>query len=196
MNDPLLTLLVVALIGAGVIALVLSFRLGAVRRTIDAQAQALAMQRVQEWRAAELEEVRRECDALAQQAAQNALERWKDAHEQSIRQDAIDRSRAVIAGKVTEHLVPYLPEFRFNPKDARFVGSPVDIVVFDGLDDGAEDVSIVFVEIKTGSSALSARERRIREAIRAGRVGWEEVRVTLPKAVNGPARALPPRSGR
>ena len=26
-----------------------------------------------------------------------------------------------------EQLVPYLPEFGFNPKDARFLGSPVDL---------------------------------------------------------------------
>ncbi len=169
MNDPAVTLLVVGLVAAVVTSLVLSLRLGALRR---------------------------ECDALAHQTAQNAFEQWKDAHEERIRQDAIDRSRAVIAGQVTEHLVPYLPGFRFNPKDARFIGSPVDIVVFDGLDEGAEDVSVVFLEIKTGGATLSGRERRIREAIRAGRVGWEEIRGAAPKASVAPARTLARRSGR
>ncbi len=92
-----------------------------------------------------------------------------------IRQDAINRSRAVIAGKATEHLVPYLPGFNFNPKDARFIGAPVDRIVFDGLDVG--DVQrIVFIEVKTGAASLTTRERRVRDAIRANRVEWLELR--------------------
>src|ERR687887_287912 len=73
--------------------------------------------------------------------------------------DAIQRSRAIIIGKVTEHVVPYLPDFAFNPKDARFIGSPVDLVVFDGLDDEAVK-QIVFVEVKASTTtSLTKRER-------------------------------------
>jgi predicted Holliday junction resolvase-like endonuclease len=57
------------------------------------------------------------------------------------------------------------------------LGSPVDLVVFDGMDEDALR-EIVFVEIKTGASAtLSARERRIRDTVRAGRVRWQELRI-------------------
>jgi predicted Holliday junction resolvase-like endonuclease len=38
----------------------------------------------------------------------------------------------VTFGKVTEHFIPDLPDFAYNPKDARFLGSPVDFIVFDG----------------------------------------------------------------
>jgi predicted Holliday junction resolvase-like endonuclease len=58
---------------------------------------------------------------------------WKARYSAAIRDNAVQRSLAVTAGKVHEQLVPYLPEFGFNPKDARFLGSPVDLVVFDGL---------------------------------------------------------------
>ena len=61
---------------------------------------------------------------------------WKARPTGAIRQDAIQRSLAVTIGKVSEQLVPYLPDFPFNPKDARFLGSPVDLVVFDGMDEG------------------------------------------------------------
>ena len=63
---------------------------------------------------------------------------WKARYTRAVRQDAIQRSLAVTAGKVLEQLVPYLPAFPFNPKDVRFLGSPVDFVVFDGLSDGQE----------------------------------------------------------
>jgi predicted Holliday junction resolvase-like endonuclease len=92
-----------------------------------------------------------------------------------VRRDALLRSRAVIAGKVVEQLTPYLPDFPFNPKDARFLGSPVDLVVFDGLDEGTLR-RVVFVEVKTSSAMLTARERELRDAVKARRVEWMELR--------------------
>ncbi len=101
---------------------------------------------------------------------------WKARHTGAIRQDAIQRSLAVTVGKVSEQLVPYLPDFHFNPKDVRFLGSPVDLVVFDGLDAGAVR-RVIFIEVKTGASSLSTRERHVRDAIQAGNVEWTELRV-------------------
>jgi len=102
---------------------------------------------------------------------------WKAKHTSAIRQDAVSRSQAVTAGKVSEQLVPLLPGFTFNPKDVRFLGSPVDLVVFDGLSDGSVR-EVIFVEVKTGGGVLSSRERQVREAIREQRVRWEELRLT------------------
>ena len=102
---------------------------------------------------------------------------WRARYSARIRDDAVQRSLAVTAGKVHEQLIPYLPEFGFNPKDARFLGSPVDLVVFDGLADG--DVRrVVFLEVKTGGAPLTARERQVRDAVEARAVEWLELRVT------------------
>ena len=100
---------------------------------------------------------------------------WKVRYTRTVRRDAVQRSQAVIAGKVFEQLIPYLPGFGYNPKDARFLGSPVDFVVFDGLSEGSVD-RVVFVEVKTGASALTPRERLVRDAIRARRIEWVEMR--------------------
>ena len=101
---------------------------------------------------------------------------WKAGYTRAVRQDAVQRSVAVIAGKVYEQLVPYLPDFPFNPKDVRFLGSPVDFVVFDGLSDG-HVTRIVFVEVKTGGADLSTRERRVRAAVADRRIEWHELRI-------------------
>jgi len=102
---------------------------------------------------------------------------WKLRYSASIREDAVQRSLAVTAGKVHEQLVPYLPEFGFNPKDARFLGSPVDLIVFDGL--AAGDVRrIVFLEVKTGGASLTARERQVRDVVESREVVWAELRLT------------------
>jgi predicted Holliday junction resolvase-like endonuclease len=100
---------------------------------------------------------------------------WRVGYTRAVRLDAVQRSQAVTAGKVFEQLVPYLPGFAFNPKDARFLGSPVDFVVFDGLNDGAVR-RVVFVEVKTGGAELSRRERQVRDAVEARQVAWVEIR--------------------
>ena len=101
---------------------------------------------------------------------------WRLRYSAAIRENAVQRSLAVTAGKVHEQLVPYLPEFGFNPKDARFLGSPVDLVVFDGL--AAGDVKrVVFLEVKTGGAPLTTRERQVREVIDAREVVWAELRL-------------------
>jgi len=104
------------------------------------------------------------------------FELWKAAYTKEVRRDAVQRSQATTVGLVSEQLVPFFPQFKWNPKDARFLGKPVDFIVFDGLD--AEEVrAIVFVEVKTGSSALTTRERLLRDAIRQKRVEWCELRL-------------------
>jgi len=107
-----------------------------------------------------------------------------------IRRHAVSQSRAVTRGQVFEQFAAYFPSFQFNPKDAQFLGKPVDFVVFDGLDEG-ELHRIVFVEIKTGAAALSTRERSIREAIERGRVEWRELRLGSDAAAQiSPSRGL------
>ncbi|HKP49922.1 MAG TPA: Holliday junction resolvase-like protein, partial [Gemmatimonadales bacterium] len=64
------------------------------------------------------------------------------------------------------------------------LGSPTDLIVFDGLARG-EVKRVVFLEVKTGGSCLTARERSVRDAIEAGEVEWLEVRLTLPLAESG-----------
>ncbi len=101
---------------------------------------------------------------------------WKARYTALIRADAVQRSLAVTAGKVHEQLTPYLPAFPYNPKDVRFLGSPVDLVVFDGLAEG-DLRQIVFVEVKTGAAALTSRERCVRDVVQARAVAWAELRV-------------------
>jgi predicted Holliday junction resolvase-like endonuclease len=101
---------------------------------------------------------------------------WKWRYTHAVRRDAVQRSEAVTVGKVAEQLLPFFPEFRFNPRDARFLGAPVDLVVFDVLAEG-RCARVVFVEVKTRGSTLSTRERLVRDAVQAGRVEWLELRV-------------------
>lgn len=118
------------------------------------------------WRSTELE-------TQAQEKADLLFRDWVQQEEKKIREDAIMRSEAVITGKVTEHLIPFFPNFKYNPKDARFIGTPVDLVVFNGLSEGHVG-SIAFIEVKTGKTAsLSNRERQVRNCVQSKNVTWE-----------------------
>jgi predicted Holliday junction resolvase-like endonuclease len=101
---------------------------------------------------------------------------WKAWYTREVRRDAIRRSLAVVTGKVSEQLVPYWPQFPFQPRDARFLGAPVDFIVFDGLSEGAVR-RVVLVEVKTGEARVSPRERDIRDAVERGAVEWMELRI-------------------
>ena len=95
------------------------------------------------------------------------------------RKESVEKSRAVIRGQATEHLAPYVME-NVNPKDCRFMGNPIDYVVFDGLSDVTDKVAkdikeIIFVDVKTGKSNLTTVQRRIRDAIKEGRVSFQVV---------------------
>ena len=134
----------------------------------------LANQQFDEFKRKELDILRGVLAESAKESALAELETWKIQNETFYRQDAINRSKAVILGKVTEHLVPFQNGFPFNPKEARFIGSPIDIIVFDGIDN--EDVVDIYIlEIKTGNSSLNKRQRLIRDAVREGRVHWREL---------------------
>lgn len=137
-----------------------------------------SLAQLESWRQQELDLSRKQQLETARNEALVQFEQWKIDYTKGIRQDAIQKSQSVIAGKVTEHFVPYLPEFKYNPKDARFLGTPIDFVIFDGLDEG-QVKGIVFAEIKTGSSTMNTRERQVRDAVQAGKIEWVEIRPQL-----------------
>lgn len=109
------------------------------------------------------------------------FEKWKLEAAGEIRKDSVNRSRSTLKGKIAEQMAPLLPEFAYNPADARFIGSPVDYVIFEGLTDVADEkkkeIRIVFMDIKHGTGNLSRTQRVIRDAVLAKKISWETLRV-------------------
>jgi predicted Holliday junction resolvase-like endonuclease len=104
--------------------------------------------------------------------------RYGELELEAARRDAAKRSRGVLAGKGAEQVAPLVPAFsdRFESSEARFLGAPIDYIVFDGLGSG-ELREIVLVEVKTGRSQLNANEREVERAIAEGRVSFEILRL-------------------
>ena len=130
----------------------------------------------------EIIEIRSEMTTWKAQEEEKMHDRIRDA-----RDDALKRSRVVLKGKIGEQLAPIFDVFPFDVADARFIGSPVDFLVFDGYSDG-EIKEVVLVEIKTGKSRLSTKERSIRNVVNEGRFRW--LTVNIDKALSYTSAAL------
>ena len=99
------------------------------------------------------------------------------------RKESVDRSRSTLKGQIAEQLAPLLPGFRYLPADARFLGDPIDYIVFGGYT-GVRDshaspdtLEIVLLEVKQGSSTLSGYQRAIARSVEEGRVRFEVLRI-------------------
>jgi predicted Holliday junction resolvase-like endonuclease len=118
---------------------------------------------------------------------EEAIQLWQAEVEQA-RRSAVVQSRAVLGGKFTEQMVPYFPDFRYDPTEVRFIGSPVDMIVFPGLA-GGDPQEIVILEVKTGKSAqLTPQQAKIRQLIEDGMVRWDEIH----RAVEGEEEEITP----
>ena len=99
------------------------------------------------------------------------------------RKQSVEQSRSTLKGKMAEQMAPLLPGFMFLPADARFLGDPVDYVVFHGYtavrDNGANpnSIEVVILDIKQGGATLSKSQRAIAEAIENGKVRFDVVRI-------------------
>ena len=132
------------------------------------------------------------------------LLRGQDRSLTEARRDSVQRSRSTLKGQIAEQMAPLLPGFRYLPADARFLGDPVDYVVFSGytdLRDGGRDVSgldIVLLEVKQGASSLSPFQRAIATSVLEGRVRFEVLRISedggLSTETWRPRRAREPRA--
>lgn len=100
---------------------------------------------------------------------------WKTEYEEKIRKDVLKRSRASLKGRVGEQMAPLFPVFDHEPADARFIGSPVDYVIFEGHSE-EEPEGVTFADIKTGKTArLTPLQKGFKKAIQDGKVNWETI---------------------
>ena len=101
----------------------------------------------------------------------------------SARRESVEKARSSLKGQIAEQMAPLLPGFSYRPADARFLGDPIDYLVFSGYtavrDQGADprEMEIVLLEVKQGTSALTPFQRGIARSVEEGRVRFEVCRV-------------------
>jgi len=128
------------------------------------------------------EDRRADLEALFDQRYSAKFEKWKVETEKSLRQDALTKSPAVVKGKLAEQLAPIFEAFGYAPSDARFIGDPVDYVIFDGYTEVRErkvdrPIAVVVADIKTGDADLTYEQKRIKAGVKQGIVRFETIRM-------------------
>ena len=80
------------------------------------------------------------------------------------------KSLSVIHGQNIEEVVPFSKYFNYDYRQFKFLGMPIEGIVF------GED-KITFIEIKTGKSQLSDKQKNIKKMVEDKEVYWEEIRI-------------------
>ena len=79
------------------------------------------------------------------------------------------KSMNVKHGQQFESFVPFVNEYPGKIENTVFLGKPIDFISFD-------DDCIRFIEVKTGTSALSEKQRKIKNLIEDKKIKWYEMR--------------------
>jgi len=81
-------------------------------------------------------------------------------------------TKAVNIGKNLERALPTIKDFKWIVPDSKFLGDPIDLLVFNGLSMGKVD-SMSFVEVKSGNAKLNNHQKSIRDAIEDHKVSYQ-----------------------
>ena len=84
---------------------------------------------------------------------------------------SLRRSQSTRYGQISEQFLPLVEQYPYDPKQFRFLGSPIDGIQF-------EEDKVVLVEFKAAGSRLSARQRRVRDLVREVKIEFQEIRVS------------------
>ena len=130
-------------------------------------------------------DVIKELNAAELEARQNQLHHDKESQAQIALlekqlSDSEDTRRATLSqkkssevrlGHIAETLAPFLDQFDFDPENCVFLGKPIDYISFD-------DDAVTLIEVKSGKSQLSSKQRHIRDLVKSNQVNWKEIRIT------------------
>ena len=125
----------------------------------------------------------RETDSLM-----NQIEQIVSQSEEKSQEIKKQKSRAASAhttkGQILEKWCPFLEHPEIDPdweaKNWSFMGQPIDYIIFDWRNDktiNLADGKVVMLDVKSGKSQLTTKQRRIRDLIQAGKVEWKTIRL-------------------
>lgn len=117
----------------------------------------------------EAEQKRLELQEQLKQKQENLLKRQERA-------DAGAEKKAIEVGvgKIIEKVLPTYKNFNMVATDCRFLGEPIDMVVFDGMSENKIN-KITFLDVKTGNAALNKHQRLVRDTIEDQKVKFKVI---------------------
>lgn len=100
---------------------------------------------------------------------------WLSENEFDIRRTAIRQMNSHILDNISKELSIVKNNFAFNPKDIKFTGRFIDLIIFDGAAD-EELVNIYFIDIqRPGITSKHTFKTKVANAIKKGNVSFQEI---------------------
>jgi predicted Holliday junction resolvase-like endonuclease len=100
---------------------------------------------------------------------------WLSENEFDIRRTAIRQMNSHILDNISNGLSIIKNNFAFNPKDIKFTGRFIDLIIFDGAAD-EELVNIYFIDIdRPGIASKHNFKTKVANAIKKGNVSFQEI---------------------
>ena len=120
---------------------------------------------------------------LSHQVAQLQIQLESTAQEAK-KQKGRAASAHTSKGQILEKWAPFVDHPEIDPKwkaeNWNFMGNPIDYIVWDYRDNkdlNLEEGMVYIMDVKSGKSQLTTKQRRIRDLVKAGRVEWREIRL-------------------
>ncbi len=100
---------------------------------------------------------------------------WLSDNEFNIRRTAIRQMNSHIVDNISQELSIVKDNFAFNPKDIKFIGRFIDLIIFDGAAD-EELVNIYFIDIQQqGIISRHNFKSKVANAIKKGNITFQEI---------------------
>ena len=117
----------------------------------------------------------REYQISQQQLLDLMFKEWQSENEFDVRRTAIQNMNSFILEGISNEISIIKNNFAFNPKDIKFTGRFIDLIIFDGAAD-EELVNIYFVDIiRDGIIPKNKFKYKVANAIKNGSVSFEEI---------------------
>lgn len=104
------------------------------------------------------------------------MQKSHDAKNLKIKADKSSEKKAIDIniGKNIEKFVSTYKNFSLNLKECRFLGNPLDYIIFEGA--LTHNVNhITFMEVKTGDSKLNDHQKMVRESVESNKVNCKVI---------------------
>jgi len=117
----------------------------------------------------------REYQRTQEQLLDLRFKEWLSDNEFDIRRTAIQKISSHILDNISNELSIMKNHFAFNPKDIKFTGRFIDLIIFDGAAD-EQLVNIYFVDVRRkGIVPKHTFKNKVANAIKNGNVSFQEI---------------------
>lgn len=140
-----------------------------------ARSNKIIQQEFQQLLEIKFDTIKNEIDSYEKNRSESFLKTWQTENEVNIRRQAIASQTREITNEIARETKLLNESFSYNPRDIKFIGKYIDLIVFDGAAD-EEEVSIYFLEItKANNGSTSEYKNKVWAAINKRKFNWKEI---------------------